>query len=272
MKKKAIAVLSALAVVAGAGFASFAVSGYSAVPDKIATESSVEFDVKKTEKYLFYDNKACTDTAIVFYGGAKVDELSYTALLSQLAEYTDVFLIDYKMNLPILNTGKCQEVLSEYAEQYQTICLCGHSMGGASMDLFASSHPDEKIRGIVFLGSYGTTNLPENISELVYIYGENDGVINQEKLHEDIDRNKGNSRKVYTYEIQGGNHAGFGYYGAQKGDKEATISSEEQIQQTVSIILEILEELKQKKSYESEDQKPSIITREREFGAIKREY
>lgn len=37
--------------------------------------------------------------------------------------------------------------------------------------------------------------------------------------------------------IEGGNHAGFGSYGAQSGDGTASISAEEQWEQTVSYIL-----------------------------------
>lgn len=37
--------------------------------------------------------------------------------------------------------------------------------------------------------------------------------------------------------IEGGNHAGFGSYGAQAGDGEATISQEKQWRQTADEIL-----------------------------------
>ena len=42
-------------------------------------------------------------------------------------------------------------------------------------------------------------------------------------------------------EISGGNHAGFGNYGAQRGDGEAAISAEEQQEQTVDLILESID-------------------------------
>ena len=40
------------------------------------------------------------------------------------------------------------------------------------------------------------------------------------------------------YTIHGGNHAGFGCYGAQKGDGTAAISQEEQLRQTASQIID----------------------------------
>ena len=42
------------------------------------------------------------------------------------------------------------------------------------------------------------------------------------------------------YEIQGGNHAQFGNYGPQKGDLPATITAEEQQEQTALVIGEFL--------------------------------
>ncbi len=41
--------------------------------------------------------------------------------------------------------------------------------------------------------------------------------------------------------IEGGNHAGFGNYGKQKGDGEAKISSEEQQKQTLEAITQMID-------------------------------
>ena len=40
--------------------------------------------------------------------------------------------------------------------------------------------------------------------------------------------------------IEGGNHAQFGNYGEQEGDSAATVSRQEQQEQTVSAILEMI--------------------------------
>jgi hypothetical protein len=42
--------------------------------------------------------------------------------------------------------------------------------------------------------------------------------------------------------IEGGNHAGFGDYGVQDGDGEASLSGEEQRKITVEAVMEILQE------------------------------
>jgi hypothetical protein len=44
------------------------------------------------------------------------------------------------------------------------------------------------------------------------------------------------------YVIQGGNHAGFGNYGEQSGDGEATISNTQQITETANVIEKFITE------------------------------
>jgi hypothetical protein len=47
---------------------------------------------------------------------------------------------------------------------------------------------------------------------------------------------------TYWIEIEGGNHAQFGYYGMQLGDNRATISREQQQTLTVQAILTALDQ------------------------------
>ena len=44
--------------------------------------------------------------------------------------------------------------------------------------------------------------------------------------------------------IEGGNHAQFGWYGDQAGDNVATVSREEQQEQTISATIKMLEQIK----------------------------
>ena len=47
---------------------------------------------------------------------------------------------------------------------------------------------------------------------------------------------EGHTTKV----IEGGNHANYGYYGKQKGDGEATITREQQIDLTISYVKDFI--------------------------------
>ena len=65
------------------------------------------------------------------------------------------------------------------------------------------------------------------------IYVSEDGVLNREKYEAD----RANLPQDTTETIiDGGCHAGFGSYGAQKGDGTPTISAEEQQQQTADAL------------------------------------
>ena len=64
---------------------------------------------------------------------------------------------------------------------------------------------------------------------MLSIVGTKDQVVNRDKL----ESSKSNAPKDAKYQtLEGGNHADYGDYGAQKGDGEATITREEQIGQT----------------------------------------
>ena len=76
------------------------------------------------------------------------------------------------------------------------------------------------------------TNIPT-----LSIYGSADGVMNREKY----EQYRSNLPEAFTEVIlEGGNHAGFGFYGPQKGDGEAAISREAQIDQTAALIADFI--------------------------------
>jgi predicted esterase len=118
---------------------------------------------------------------------------------------------------------------------YDRWYLGGHSLGGVVASLYLQKHPDA-FEGLILFASYTNKQMPEGIKEIV-IVGSNDGVINWEALE------KGRELASDDYEehiIEGGNHAQFGSYGLQRGDGQAGISPQEQIRETVEIIIEAI--------------------------------
>ena len=88
------------------------------------------------------------------------------------------------------------------------------------------------------MAAYSTKDLSDTDLKVLSIYGSNDGVVNMDKVTE------GRKLMPSVYEefcIQGGNHAGYGDYGAQKGDGEADISAKEQQEETAEKIVEFCE-------------------------------
>ena len=160
-----------------------------------------------------------SNTAIVFYPGAKVEAEAYLPLLDQLREngFT-CFLVKMPFNMAIFDSNAAADVITDHPE-IQHWYIAGHSMGGAMASSFAADHSSD-IDGLILLGAYIYGDYPDN--DTLTIYGS---------LNESV------AEKI-TYDdnivvIEGGNHAKFGNYGPQDGDKPAIISAEEQQKETV---------------------------------------
>jgi len=107
---------------------------------------------------------------------------------------------------------------------------------------FVKSHPSA-VAGIDFMAAYpaDTTNLSTLPIKVVSVHGSNDGLATGPKIQNSL-KNLPVDTKVVT--IEGGNHAQYGNYGPQAGDGAATISREDQQQQTVNAVMELVNELK----------------------------
>ena len=89
------------------------------------------------------------------------------------------------------------------------------------------------LDGLVLLAAYSTADLTDSGLRVYSTYGSEDGVLNREKY--EADRTNLPQDTTETV-IDGGCHAGFGSYGAQKGDGTPTISAEEQQRQTADAL------------------------------------
>lgn len=158
---------------------------------------------------------------IIFYPGGKVEAAAYALLCDELSQIgVAVFLVDMPFNLAVFSINRADQIRQDNP-MIATWYMAGHSLGGA----MASSHQLSRegvYSGVIFLAAYplGPTQIPTLI-----LKGSNDLVLDSEKL-------KGLDAQV----IEGGNHAGFGSYGPQKGDGEATISPQAQRALTIELI------------------------------------
>jgi len=203
-------------------------------------QSKDQVTVKKIAQGYYLDGMG-EEEAFIFYPGAKVEYTAYLPLLYQLAEQgVDCFLVEMPFRLAFLGQNKAETIRNEY--EYPHWYLAGHSLGGAMAASYAAKHLKE-LDGLVLLAAYPTKSLQEESFSVVSVYGSEDGVLNMEKLKE------GRRWMPFDYTelcIEGGNHAGFGNYGEQKGDKTAFISKEEQQQQTCEVILEMIQKKEEK--------------------------
>ena len=197
---------------------------------KAALESNDSVTVSMTDYGWFFDGPGEED-ALIFYPGAKVEASAYAPLLRRLAEEgMDVCLVEMPFRLAFFGMNKADDVMktADYAHWY----IGGHSLGGAMAAEYAAAHREE-LTGVVLCAAYPTKKLDDSLL-MMSIYGSRDGVLNREKVEE------GKAfapSETCEYVIQGGNHAQFGSYGAQKGDGEALISAEEFREAVVEFVI-----------------------------------
>lgn len=209
------------------------VKQYYHVQDRQAElESTDDVKVEEVDYGYFFDGPG-NDTALIFYPGAKVEDLAYASLLKQLAaDGIDCYLVHMPGNLAFMGMNRADKIMETYS--YDHWYLAGHSLGGAMAAVYADKN-SEKLDGLIFLAAYSTKDLSDTDLKVLSVYGSNDGVVNMDKVTE------GRKLMSAAYEefcIQGGNHAGYGDYGVQKGDGEADISVKEQQEETAEKIVE----------------------------------
>ena len=239
MKKKAFTIFAGTLTTTALGLSCFLFSGqYAAEASMVKTESDENVTFYQEKGYWLFDSKSCTDTALIFYGGAKIEELAYSNLLNQIADngIADVFLIDTPANIPLFGKDNAEIIMNQYADQYETIYFGGHSLGGSVAGMYVAKHQYDNIKGLIFLASYNAEPAPESIDKLLYVYGDCDGVLTMENFQKDLEQEQKAEKHIEILEIKGGNHANFGNYGIQKNDGKAEISSEQQILQAVQEI------------------------------------
>lgn len=183
------------------------------------------------------------ETAVIFYPGAKVEYKAYLPLFNKLSEQgIDCFLLKMPFNLAIFGQNKADDILEEYNSSYNSWYISGHSLGGAMAASYASKHLEE-LTGLVLLAGYPINSLNDSVKaadfSVLSLYGSKDGILNLEKLKEGREYMPNDYTETC---IEGGNHAWFGNYGEQDGDNTASISREEQQEQTVNAILDMIAE------------------------------
>lgn len=119
------------------------------------------------------------------------------------------------MNLAIFNPNLAKKVIKdEHLSQY---IVGGHSLGRAMASRFAADHQDNSaLEGVFFLASYPDQKgiLKDFEGKVLSIIGSKDGVLN----HSSYEWAKTYlPQQTINVALEGGNHAGFGSYGAQKG-------------------------------------------------------
>ena len=213
-------ILLVLAILAGVFF--WYVSDYYRAEDAALEILAQDSGITVQDNLTMLSPAAHTDTAMIFYPGAKVEAEAYLPLLDQIRQTgITCILVHMPFHMAIFDTNAAEDVIDQFPA-FQHWYIAGHSMGGAMASQFASDHPDQ-IDGLILMGAYIYGDYPAEKTLTIY------GSLNQ-SVEDHIDYTEN------IVEIEGGNHAQFGNYGPQKGDLPAAISAEEQQKQTVAAI------------------------------------
>jgi dienelactone hydrolase len=212
-------------------------SYYRADEDAIAAYepiNEVEYSTLQNGSIVFTPEKPIA--GFIFYPGGKVENDAYKPLMAALASRGVLcVLTEMPLNLAVFDINAAEGIQEQYPEITDWY-IGGHSLGGSMAASYLEKHAGE-YKGLVLLGSYSTADLSKSDLAVLCIHGSEDKVMNREK-HDEYKTNLPDS--TIDFDIEGGNHAGFGMYGEQKGDGAATVSQREQIRITAYAIIEII--------------------------------
>ena len=242
LKFKIFTGIAILLIILVSAFFIYVSSYYKA--DSFAKEnlkSDAEVKVEQNGDILFKPLANAKNVGFIFYPGAKVEASAYSPIAKEIASkgYT-VIIAKMSFNLAILSPNKADNIISKYKD-INTWAIGGHSLGGVMAASYA--HKNSEIKGLVFLASYAQNkdSFTDKQIKVLSLWGSKDKVADLNKVKAGKNIMPSSSEFI---EIPGGNHGGFGDYGHQKGDGEATITNKQQMSEAANYIVKFLEDLK----------------------------
>ena len=240
--KKIFLVMLILVVVIAGGFSVWAYTPaqpLASAKDALVSTNSV---VVETGDWLIFtpqNNEAAI--GYIFYPGGRVDYRAYAPYAKTLAEAGYLVIIPrMPFNLAVFGINKAQEIIDAFPNIKHWV-IGGHSLGGSMAADFLAKHPDS-LDGLVLVASYpaSSDDLSGYTGFVTSISASLDGLATPEKIEA--------SRSLLPVSttwvvIEGGNHAQFGWYGAQSGDNAAVISREAQQEILTSSTIDLLEKV-----------------------------
>jgi hypothetical protein len=240
--KRILLVLLALLVVAFAAFTIWAYTPLGPEPAALAAmQSGNGINVVESPYLTFTPAGVLPTTGIIIYPGGRVDYRSYAPTARAIAEqgYLAV-IVPMPFNLAVFGSNRADGVIAAHPEITRW-AIGGHSLGGAMSATYAYENP-ERVSGLALWAAYPTASnsLADHATVVASISATNDGLATPA----DIEASRPLLPPDTTWlPIEGGNHAGFGYYGPQGGDGEATIPRAEQQRQTIDATVQMLRSL-----------------------------
>ena len=230
-------------VVFVAGFVIWGSTPAKPMPEALAAlQSDTKVAVTIGKWLVFSPNGSQPTTGLIIYPGGRVDYRAYAPAAHQIATQGSlVIILHMPLNLAVFDIGEASAVIAANPG-IKHWAVGGHSLGGSMAANFAHSHP-LAVQGLVLWASYPASSDDFSRSDLkvLSISGTRDGLSTPAKILASRSLLPANTIWV---PIQGGDHAQFGWYGAQSGDNSATISRGEQQAQIVLATVDFLKSFK----------------------------
>ncbi len=238
--RRVLLILMVVFLLGVAGFVVWANTVPNLMPEAVAAlVDDAAVDVTQAGWSEFAPVGVTPTVGYVLYPGGKVPAGAYAPLANALAaQGYFVAIVNAPLYLALFDTNAAAAVLSAHP-QITRWAVGGHSLGGVAASSFAQSNP-LTVQGLVLMGSipFPNANLQTRTDLIVTsIYGTLDGL--QTVVGVEASAAELPSDTMFVA-IEGGNHAQFGYYGAQAGDNVATISYAEQTEQVVTATVALL--------------------------------
>ena len=206
-----------------------------------ALNSDTEVEVIQSNTLVFKPiNTNCT-TGFIFYPGGRINYIAYAPYAHEIAAQGYlVIIVQMPLNLAVFGINQANDVISSYPN-VTSWAIGGHSLGGSMAAQYIQDNPG-KVEGLALWASYPPSGVDLSKSEIAVtsIHGSNDGLVSPQQITDSL---RQLPLCTVMVEIEGGNHAQFGWYGTQSGDNRATISHQEQQDKTVDATVKMLREL-----------------------------
>lgn len=234
--------LSILLVLALAALSLFIAVYFRQAPsltDPALLEGGADFSVSSTPQALSFLPAKPQGRGLVFYPGARVPPEAYAYLGRALAAKGHATIIArFPLGFAVFAPGIASALIEGHPEIGSWI-VGGHSLGGAMAASWLHGHPGS-ASGLLLLASYppGSASFADSALAVLSLSASLDGLATPAKIAATRRLLPQSARFVV---IEGGNHAGFGDYGRQQGDGQATIDAARQRQAVVDEALAFIE-------------------------------
>lgn len=202
------------------------------------------YTISETAQYIQIENGANSETGIIFYPGGFVDAHAYietlttsdSTIFNRLGSLKS-FIVKMPANLAVLDAQAAIPIVKDNPA-IKKWYIAGHSLGGV-MACTTIDKNRELFEGLILMAAYpaSSVDLSDWEGEVLSLRGSNDNLTTQQDIDDRKNQLPADTRYI---NFEGGNHAGFGNYGLQKGDEVNLLINPSQIDLTQMALIDFI--------------------------------